>query len=275
MLIFFFQANSNYGKTLQNTRDYITVKLHTKGESIQKAVSSHTFKNYSIIDENLVQTNHFLPVIKHTTPIAIGVTILELSKAEMVDLWYNKIANVPASNLSLAMTDTDSFIFKTDNSKVFWNHIKPIMDYSNYDTSHPQFDSSRKAQLGCIKDEMCGKFICKEFVGLRSKTYSLLLNDPQNNTNLEKKVCKGIGRLAIENRLQFDQYKSCLFEQKSYFHHFFSIRSTKHVIKTVKINKRSLSFLDTKRYLLNCGIHSLPYGHYLINKSKGICTICK
>jgi len=67
-----------YGKTIQNVRDYIEVKLHTTAESALKAASNPTFKNYSIIDENLVQTNHFPVVIKHNTPIAIGVTILEL-----------------------------------------------------------------------------------------------------------------------------------------------------------------------------------------------------
>ena len=63
---------------MQNVREYIDVKLHTNIESAMKATSNPTFKHYSIIDENLVQTNHFTPVILHNTPIAIGVTILEL-----------------------------------------------------------------------------------------------------------------------------------------------------------------------------------------------------
>jgi hypothetical protein len=63
---------------MQNTRQYIQVKLHNDAKSAMKAASSPTFKNYTIIDENLVQTNHFLPSILHNTPIAIGVTILEL-----------------------------------------------------------------------------------------------------------------------------------------------------------------------------------------------------
>jgi len=63
---------------MQNVREYIDVKLHTTSESALKASSSPTFKHYSIIDENLVQTNHVPPVIRHNTPIAIGVTILEL-----------------------------------------------------------------------------------------------------------------------------------------------------------------------------------------------------
>jgi len=256
-------------------RDYISVKLHTKGDSVLKAVSSHTYKNFSVIDEHLVQTNHFLPVIKHMTPIAIGVTILELSKAEMIDLWYNKISNVPNCELDLGATDTDSFIFKVSNKHAFWKHVKPIMDYSNFDPSHPLFDETSKAKLGFIKNELCGKYHCNEFVGLRSKTYSLLLTDMTTNISKEKKVCKGIGRLAIENRLTFNQYKTCLLEQKMFFHDFFTIRSVKHNLKTIQIKKKSLSFLDTKRYLLNCGIHSVPYGSYLITKYKGKCLICK
>jgi hypothetical protein len=54
------------------------VKLHLNVQSALKAVGLATFKNYNIIDENFIQTNHFNPVIEHNTPIAIGITILEL-----------------------------------------------------------------------------------------------------------------------------------------------------------------------------------------------------
>lgn len=270
----FLQTNSNYGKTLQNTRSYISVKLHVKSGSLLKSVSSPTFKNYSVIDEYLVQTNHFLPVIKHNTPIAIGVTILELSKAQMIDFWYNKITNLKNCSFDLAFSDTDSFCFKISNKNAFWKHIRPYMDYSNYDSDHPMFDNSCKAKLGYLKDELCGKYKCTELVGLRSKCYSMLLTEVESNKPSEKKVCKGIGRVAIKNRLKFEQYKSCLFDQKVVNHNFCSIRSSKHLIKTVKITKRALSFLDTKRYILNCGIHTLPFGSYLIKKYKGICQKC-
>jgi len=63
---------------MQNVREYIQVSLHTTAKSALRAASSHTFKSYSIIDENLVQTNHFQHTIIHSTPLAIGVTILEL-----------------------------------------------------------------------------------------------------------------------------------------------------------------------------------------------------
>lgn len=71
-------ANCVYGKTMQNVRDYITVKLHTNRDSALSAIGKHTYKNHTILSENLVQTNHFTPTIVHDKPIAIGVSILEL-----------------------------------------------------------------------------------------------------------------------------------------------------------------------------------------------------
>lgn len=63
---------------MMNIRDYVEVKLHTDANTAVHAASLHTFKNYSIIDEDLVQTTHFQHTICHNTPLAIGVTILEL-----------------------------------------------------------------------------------------------------------------------------------------------------------------------------------------------------
>jgi len=63
---------------MQNVRDYLTVKLHTSSKSALKSISSPTFKNYTILGEDLVQTNHFTPTVVHDKPIAIGFSILEL-----------------------------------------------------------------------------------------------------------------------------------------------------------------------------------------------------
>ena len=93
-----FQSNSNFGKCIQNVRDYINVKLHTQANSAIKAASLHTFKNFSIIDEHLVQTNHFQHTITHTTPIAIGVTILELVGTDSHIFHYKLFSVIPFFN---------------------------------------------------------------------------------------------------------------------------------------------------------------------------------
>ena len=39
-------------------------------------------------------------------------------------------------------------------------------------------------------------------------------------------------------------------------------RSEKHIITTAVINKKALSALDTKRWVLDDGLSSYAYGHY-------------
>ena len=45
-----------------------------------------------------------------------------------------------------------------------------------------------------------------------------------------------------------------------------SIRSELHQINSYHLNKVSLSPFDDKRYLLDDGISSYSYGHYLVEK---------
>jgi len=319
-----FQSNSNFGKTIQNVRDYMEVKLHTGAKSALKAASLHNFKSFSILDENLVQTNHFPHTITHTTPLAIGVTILELvkqkffssfnvlrslsarevmekvqietlfrqtfadmsaqflilflflfqSKFIMFDAWYNKITTHSQLKFQLGMTDTDSFLFKVSDGKMFREHCKSFMDYSNYPSSHPHYSHLHKAALGYFKDELLGIYKCTEFVGLRSKCYALnLVNISTKETN-EKKVCKGLGRVAIKNNLNFAKYKKCLFDEMVIRETFHSIRSVKHHVTTVAITKKALSFFDTKRWVFSCGIHSVPYGSIVIHYFHSTCPFC-
>ena len=48
------------------------------------------------------------------------------------------------------------------------------------------------------------------------------------------------------------------------FHKMKSIRSDSHQLGSYEINKVSLSCFDDKRYILNDGISSYAYGHYMI-----------
>jgi hypothetical protein len=192
----------------------------------------------------------------------------------MFDAWYNKIMK-SGSDLDLAMTDTDSVLAKLSDPKKFFENFDCYMDYSNYDKDHPKFDQSNKAKLGFFKDELCGKYVCQEFIGLRSKCYALNLTNEKTNESKEKKVCKGLGKAAIMNRLKFNQYKDCLLKNTTFRHEFHSIRSKNHNIKTVIIRKKALNYADTKRWLFDCGIHSVPYGSYIIEKYGGECQRCK
>lgn len=153
--------------------------------------------------------------------------------------------------------------------------MKPHMDYSNYPTDHKLYDVSRKQKLTFFKDEFCGTKKCTEFIGLRAKCYCFNIQDKITNEISTKKTCKGLGRVAINNRLKFEQYKKCLFEGRIKRHDFTTIRSTKHKLATIRQRKKALSHFDCKRFLFSCGIHSLNYGHYKIKKYYYSCPICK
>ena len=47
-----------------------------------------------------------------------------------------------------------------------------------------------------------------------------------------------------------------------------TIWSDKHKIKSCEINKFSLSCFDNERYILDDGIHTLPYGHFRVETLK-------
>ena len=95
-----------------------------------------------------------------------------------------------------------------------------------------------------------------EFVGLRSKSYSLLFSD-----DTEKKVCKGVSKTVIKNQLNFLQYKNCLLSTSVSRNQFTAIGSQKQELKTYVKCKISLSAFDSKLLLFDCGIHAVPYGY--------------
>ena len=104
-----------------------------------------------------------------------------------------------------------------------------------------------------MKDECGGTVIC-EFIGLKSKMYSLLdVND------YEKSTQKG-------HNSNNSEFKDTLFNKKLIRHNMSGIKSINHILVTYKSNKRSLSAFDDKRYIIADGINSLSYGHKDIPK---------
>ena len=94
--------------------------------------------------------------------------------------------------------------------------------------------------------------------------YSYLLADGSEN-----KTGKGIKKVALKKRISHKDYLRCLFgdklTDKKQFIDFITIKSKKHELFTIKINKTGLCCYDNKRYIYD-GINSLSYGHWRIDK---------
>ena len=250
--------NSVFGKTMENIRKRVNVKLVTDVKKLLKWTSKPTYINSKIFNENLVALHNIKEEIKLNKPAYVGMCILDLSKILMYDFHYNYIKqNYEAK---LLFTDTDSLTYEIEAEDVYedlWKD-KDLFDNSDYPIDSPYFCKKNKKVIGKFKDEAKGVPI-NEFVGLRSKMYSYIKDNQE-----EERTAKGIKKNVIKQNLKHQDYKETLFNMKQMHHKMKTIRSQNHQLGSYEINKVSLSCYDDKRYILEDGIHSYAYGHYLI-----------
>ena len=204
---------------------------------------------------------HRLPAkIHQNKPIYTGFSILELSKAHMYRFHYDAMLTKYGLGCRLLFTDTDSFCYsiKTDD---FYDDMKTLihhLDTSSYPKDHPLYSPKNAKVLGKFKDE-CNAVAPLEFVGLRSKMYSLLVS-----RQLTKMTAKGIKKTYIKNHIIHDAFINILENKTHTIAKFLNFRSQNHIIHTQQTVKICLSAYDDKRYILGCGKNSLAYGHRLV-----------
>ena len=104
-----------------------------------------------------------------------------------------------------------------------------------------------------MKDELGGK-IMTEFVALRPKTYSYLMDDDS-----ESKKAKGTKKSVIKKILKFNNYKDCLLNNQIVLKSQQRLKSERHNVYTKEINKIALSSNDDKRLQTFDRITSYPY----------------
>ena len=112
-----------------------------------------------------------------------------------------------------------------------------------------------------MKDDSKGKIII-EFVGLKSKIYSLIDVDGKEN-----KKRKGVNSVVVNN-IKDEIYVNVLINKEIMRHKMKRIQSKMHKICTYDVCKVSLSCFDDKRYILDDGINSLVYFHKDTLKNK-------
>ena len=258
--------NSVFGKTMENLRKRVDVRLITDEKKLLKYTSKPTYVSSKIFNENLVAVHKIKETLTLNRPAYVGMCILDLSKTLMYDFHYNYIKKKYGSKAKLLFTDTDSLTYEIeveDVYKDFWND-KYKFDNSGYPTNSPYFDKTNKKVIGKFKDEAGGIPIC-EFVGLRSKMYSYIKDNQEGG-----KTAKGIKKSVIKKDINHENYKNTLFNNQQMYHKMKTIRSDKHQLYSFEINKVSLSCFDDKRYVLKDGISSYAYGHRKITNNKRV-----
>ena len=253
--------NSVFGKTMENLRKRVDVRLVTDVGKFKKMISKPTYINSKIFNEDLVAVHKIKECLTLNRPAYIGMCILELSKLLMYDFHYNYIKDKYNDKAMLLFTDTDSLTYEIQAEDVYRDFYKDkhLFDFSDYDRESPCYDTTNKKVIGKMKDEACGVPIA-EFVGLRSKMYSYLKDNDEGG-----KTAKGIKKYVIKKVITHENYKDVLFNIKQMYHNMKTIRSQSHQLGSYNINKVSLSCFDDKRYVSENGINTYAYGHVLIN----------
>jgi len=155
---------------------------------------------------------------------------------------------------------TDSLCYHVRGADVYSvmkNNID-LFDTSTYPVDGRQLHNLKNAKVvGKFKDEYDGK-AAREFVGLRSKMYSLSMNKDDMHP---KMTAKGIKKSFVKHHVKHEMYLHTLRSKTCTKATFRNFRSIRHSVYTMELTKTCLSAFDDKRFILSDGISTLAYGH--------------
>ena len=185
--------NSVFGKTMENIRKRVDVRLVTSKEKLLKLASKPTYVSSKIFNENLVAVHKIKETLTLNRPAYVGMCILDLSKTLIYDFHYNYIKSKYGDKAKLLFTDTDSLTYEIETENVHSNfrNDKDRFDNSDYQENSPYFNKTNKKVIGKFKDEAAGIPVV-EFVGLRSKMYSYVKDNQKGG-----KIAKGIKKYIL------------------------------------------------------------------------------
>ena len=206
--------NCIYGKSIENIRKIINVKLTSDKRIYQRCVNKASFISQKIFDKNFVAVHCSKTVLKLNKPIYFGFCILELSKLLMYQFHYDYV--LKTFSAKLFFTDTESLFYEIKDRNVYDQRFKDkhLFDFSGYPKDSVYHDGLNKKVLVKMKDELNGSKIV-EFVRLKSKMYSLISSD-------HKKINKAKG---VNKKLRHNEYLDVLFNKKAVRHKMKRIQS--------------------------------------------------
>ena len=119
-----------------------------------------------------------------------------------------------------------------------------MLNFSDYSAELKYYDVSNELVVGKMKDGTGGAAI-KEFVGLKPKMYSFLLNDSS-----EHKIETGVNKNVVAT-ISHGEYKHLFLNKKVLRHSINRIQGKDHKIVNYEINEILLSCFGDKVYIEN------------------------
>ena len=255
--------NSVFGKTMEDVRRHKDGKICVNEKQKNKAVNNPRLKSWSIWGEEYGFFEFGKKEVVLNKPIQVRFSILDLSKITMYNYHYNYILPKYGSKAKLLFTDTDSLCYEIETEDLFEDmkndsHMYDLSEFpKDFKTKSDiqMYDDTNKKVLGKMKLETRNN-IAVEFVGLRSKLYSLLLENGD-----DKKTCKGIKECVKRNKIRHQNYKDTLLSGENKNVSQRTIRSYDHSVFSIEMDKIALSAVNDKRHMVN-NVFGYSYGHY-------------
>ena len=292
----FFKLMNNavFGKTCENLRKRVDIRLVTTPKQLQKLINKPNFKGGAKkISDNLYTVEMAKTCIKYDRPIIVGACVLELSKVLMYDFHYNVIKRKYGEKAKLLFTDTDSLCYHIETEDVYKDMLddKDLYDFADFPKHHFLHDKTNAKVLGKFKYECIEKVKIDitgetrevnvlsqitEFAGLRAKSYAFEkeiifteLKEYERNefSSPEKllrqvKKAKGVKKNCVKTKIKVENYRNCIFNNVEVKVAFNSIRSFNHKLVTMQSTKVALCAYDDKRWVWDDGITTYAHGHY-------------
>jgi hypothetical protein len=245
-------ANSLFGKTIENPENYRNHKVAIGDDDCIRLLNNERLRNFHKLDDDCetVLAELDLEKVDYNKPIAIGCTILDLSKTYMQYFYYGVLKTYYRDRMRLMYTDTDSIVcwLKTNNVK---HDIKNMQEW---------FESEEtKGMPGVMKIE---KENIVEFRAFCPKHYYYIqkVGDKYKVSEAFKGIPshvrsnKDLTQEEIINHLQYGQSLPSIssFEMKS-------ITSKKHEVM-IRDVKKMITDQDDKRVYID-EYHTVALGY--------------
>ena len=144
-------------------------------DKLRCLIASPAFARAIIFDDDLAAIQMHKSRLEFNRPIFVGMSIMDLSKHLMYDLYYNQLRKQYRGHCQLLYTDTDSLLLEIETEEVDKDMAQNqcVYDTFDYPQDHPMYSAANRKVLGKLKDECAGREVAK-YVGLRPKMYSTL-----------------------------------------------------------------------------------------------------
>ncbi|XP_025074843.1 uncharacterized protein LOC105430305 [Pogonomyrmex barbatus] len=198
--------NTVFGKTMENVRDHVDVRLVTRWDGRYGAkalIAKPNFHSWSVFDENLMAVELHKFEVKFNKPIYVSICILEISKMRLYEFHYDYMIPLYRSKYKIMYMDTDSLIYFLECQNVYKNMKRNIARFDTSDYSDDNaYDKPRanKKVFGLMKDENNGA-IMTVFIGFRAKMYLRILGKS------DTKRIKGVKRSIVAKTIMFEDLR--------------------------------------------------------------------